>query len=32
MRRSWNAGRALARAPLEQDPTELAQATRAVHD
>jgi CHAD domain-containing protein len=32
IRRSWNAGRALARAPLEQDPTELAQATRAVHD
>jgi CHAD domain-containing protein len=32
MRRSWNAGRAVARAPLEQDPTELAQATRAVND
>jgi CHAD domain-containing protein len=32
LRRSWNAGRAVARAPLEQDPTELAQATRAVHD
>jgi CHAD domain-containing protein len=32
VRRSWNAGRAVARAPLEQDPTELAQATRAVHD
>lgn len=31
MRRSWAAGRAVARAPFEQDPAELAQATRAVH-
>ena len=32
MRRSWNAGRAVAHLPLEQDPVELAHATRAVHD
>jgi CHAD domain-containing protein len=31
MRRSWLAGRAFAHAPFEQDPAELAQATRAVH-
>jgi CHAD domain-containing protein len=31
MRRSWNAGRAVAMAPLAQDPAELAHATRAVH-
>lgn len=30
MRRAWVAGRAVARAPFEQDPAELAQATRAV--
>jgi CHAD domain-containing protein len=29
MRRSWNAGRAVARIPLDQNPVELAQATRA---
>jgi CHAD domain-containing protein len=31
MQRSWNAGQAVAHAPLEQDPAELAQATRTVH-
>lgn len=31
MRRSWSAGRAVARVPLEQNPVELARATRAVH-
>jgi CHAD domain-containing protein len=31
MRRSWNAGRAVARAPLAQNPIQLAHATRAVH-
>ncbi len=31
MGRAWNAGRAIAHAPLEHNPTELAQATRAVH-
>jgi CHAD domain-containing protein len=30
MRRCWAAGRAVARTPFEQDPAELAQATRAV--
>jgi CHAD domain-containing protein len=30
MRRSWDAGRAVARAPLEQNPAEVAEATRAV--
>lgn len=32
MRRSWNAGRAVAHAPLEENPAELAQATRAAHE
>jgi CHAD domain-containing protein len=32
IRRSWNAGRAVAHAPLEENPAELAQATRAVHE
>jgi CHAD domain-containing protein len=32
MRRSWDAGRAVARASLEGNPAELAQATRAVHE
>ncbi len=31
MRRSWNAGRAIAGAPVAQNPAELAQATRAVN-
>ena len=31
MRCSWNAGRAIASAPLAQNPAELAQATRAVN-
>jgi CHAD domain-containing protein len=31
MKRSWNAGRAVARVPLEQNPAELAQVTRAPH-
>jgi CHAD domain-containing protein len=31
IRRSWNAGRAVADAPLEVNPAELAQATRAVN-
>ncbi len=31
MRRSWLAGRAVTHAPFEQDPAELAHATRAVH-
>jgi hypothetical protein len=30
MRRSWSAGRAVARVPLEQNPVELARGTRAV--
>jgi CHAD domain-containing protein len=32
IRRSWNAGRAVVHAPLEENPAELAQATRAVHE
>jgi hypothetical protein len=31
MRRSWKAGRAASHVPLEQNPAELAHATRAVH-
>lgn len=31
MRRSWKAGRAVARAPLELKPADLAQTTRAAH-
>ena len=31
MRRSWKAGRAVAHAPLEQNPADLAQTTRAAH-
>ncbi|MFZ1996757.1 MAG: CHAD domain-containing protein [Solirubrobacteraceae bacterium] len=31
MRRAWNAGRAIAHAPADQNPAELAHATRAVH-
>lgn len=32
MRRSWMAGRAVAHAPLDENPAELAHATRAVRD